>query len=120
MTVKKVRSKRVLSNKFNVKFRIPCRNYTLVIAEKPKAAAKIAEALGLRGRGRVYNVPFWWGYYNGKCLVVVPSAGHLFTLNTNEHGYPVFNYEWIPRWICDKNATHLSKFYKAIKVLATN
>ena len=118
MTVKKVKSKRVSSSKFNAEFRIPYRNYTLIIAEKPKAAAKIAEALGLGSKGRAYNIPFWWGYYNGKCLVVVPSAGHLFTLNTNERGYPVFNYEWVPRWIHDKKASHLSKFYKAIKILA--
>ncbi len=118
MPAKKVKSRRILGSKFKSEVKVPCKNYTLIIAEKPKAAAKIAEALGLRGKGKIFNIPFWWGYYNGKCLVVVPSAGHLFTLNTNDHGYPVFNYEWVPRWVCDKGSSHLSRFYRAIKVLS--
>ncbi len=95
------------------------RRYVLVIAEKPKAAAKIAAALNIRGKGRIYGIPYWYGVYNGEFMVIVPTAGHLFTLKTTDRGYPVFNYFWVPRWEAEKGSAFLKKFYMAIKTLSS-
>jgi len=92
--------------------------YTLVIAEKPKAAAKIAEALGLNRKGYIEGIPYWWGYFNNRLVVVAPTAGHLFSLNSDKGGYPIFNYRWVPRWYVEKNSKHLRKFYEALKKLS--
>ncbi len=92
--------------------------YTLVIAEKPKAAAKIATALGLNRKGRINGIPFWHGYFNGEYYVVVPAAGHLFSLKPLGSGYPIFSYEWAPRWEVERESKFLKKFFHAISVFA--
>jgi len=97
---------------------LPRPGYVLIIAEKPKAARKIAGALGLKGFGRVYGVPYWYGYYRGEYVVVSSTAGHLFTLVTDRHSYPVFEYRWVPRWEGERGASFLKKFYSALKALA--
>ena len=60
----------------------------IVIAEKPKVAYKIAQALGQPMR-------FLTGWRVGDTKVL-PAAGHLFNLMTNVRGYPVFDYFWAP------------------------
>ncbi|MCD6428185.1 MAG: DNA topoisomerase I [Desulfurococcales archaeon] len=94
------------------------RGYVLVIAEKTRAASKIAQALGLRFGGKKYGVPFWEGYFNGRYYVVAPAAGHLFSLRSNERDYPVFSYEWVPRWMSERNAEHTKRYYMALQELA--
>ncbi|RLG77521.1 MAG: DNA topoisomerase I [Thermoprotei archaeon] len=94
------------------------RGYVLVIAEKTRAASKIAQALGLRFGGKIYGVPFWEGYFSGRYYVVAPAAGHLFSLKSNERDYPVFSYEWVPRWMSEKNAEHTKRYYMALQELA--
>ena len=95
--------------------------YVLVIAEKPKAASKIAEALAETGRAvmcRRYRVPYWIVSWRGAWYVVVPAAGHLFGLTTKEKGFPVFNYYWAPLWEIDEGAKHTRYFFETIKFLA--
>ncbi len=92
--------------------------YVLVIAEKTRAASKIAQALGLRFGGKIYGVPFWEGYFNGRYYVIAPAAGHLFSLKSSERDYPVFSYEWVPRWLSEKNAEHTKRYYMALQELA--
>ena len=52
-----------------------------------------------------------------KILLIIPSAGHLFTLATNKRGYPVYEYEWVPRHLVEKEYNHLAKFYKVFSTL---
>jgi len=91
----------------------------LVIAEKPKAADKIAFSLSnnpkvLRINGvRVYRV-----VWNGKTMIIAPTAGHLFSLHTKKRSYPVFEYEWMPRHQVEKGYGHLRKYYKVLQMLA--
>ncbi len=94
--------------------------YTLVIAEKPRAASKIATALGLRRKATLSGVPFWYGYFQGRYYVVAPSAGHLFSLKPEGRGYPVFEYRWVPRWEAEKGSSFLKKFYSALSRLFRN
>ena len=95
------------------------RNYVLVIAEKPRAAEKIAQSLS-RGRAKrivINGVPVWIVNWMGRNLVVAPAAGHLFTLHTDREGYPVFEYRWVPRYLVDKEAKHTKKFLEVLKLL---
>jgi DNA topoisomerase-1 len=91
--------------------------YILVIAEKPRAAEKIANALGKAVKRRVFNIPIWIVYHMEKTYVVASAAGHLYTLDTDEKGYPVFNYKWVPRYLIDKDAKHTYKFLKVLDAL---
>ncbi|MEM1982272.1 MAG: DNA topoisomerase I [Sulfolobales archaeon] len=94
------------------------KDHTLIIAEKPRAAAKIAMALGLNEKHRDYGIPYWVGRVRGKLIVVVGAAGHLFTLSGNEGSYPVFNYRWVPRWVEDRNAKFLTNYFKLLNKLS--
>ncbi len=96
------------------------KKYVLVIAEKPRAAAKIAEALGASSKLRIGGVPVWVGKLRGRDIVIAPTAGHLFTLYTDEKGFPVFSYSWGPRWVYEPESKHLAKFYEVLRKLSLN
>ncbi len=97
------------------------RGYVLVIAEKPKAARRIAEALGggsaryCRGSGRA---GFWVLRFNGSLMVVASAVGHLFGLHTEERGFPVFSYEWRPLWAIDRGAAYTRPYYELLRRLS--
>lgn len=93
-------------------------SYVLVIAEKPRAAAKIAEALGARTRVKIDGLSVWVGRLGGDYVVIAPTAGHLYTLYTEERGYPTFSYSWGPRWLYEKGSEHLRRYYNVLKKLA--
>ena len=75
----------------------------LILAEKPKAAFKIASILSrgklsVKKEGPVKYFEFFRG--NSK-IVCVPSLGHLFKLdvkNRKKWYYPVFKVEWMPTY----------------------
>lgn len=92
--------------------------YVLVIAEKPKAADKIAAALNLSVKKIIDGVRVWEGFFNGRKFLVAPAVGHLFSLDTEESGFPVFTYKWVPRWLADKESRYARKYYEVLKNLA--
>ncbi|MFN3268598.1 MAG: DNA topoisomerase, partial [Zestosphaera sp.] len=92
--------------------------YVLVIAEKPKAADKIAVALNLSTRKVVDGVRVWKGFFNGRRFLVAPAVGHLFSLDTEERDFPVFTYRWVPRWLVEKKSRYARKYYEVLKKLA--
>ena len=94
--------------------------YTLVIAEKPKAAEKIAKALGSTSKKKIYGVPIWIVQKPQKTYIVSSAAGHLYTLHTDERGYPVFSYRWVPKYLVDKSAKHSYRFLKVLTILFKN
>ncbi len=92
----------------------------IVIAEKPKAARRIASALASRGSLRQYRsnrVPYWIIRRDGAEVIVAPSAGHLFGLYTSERGYPTFTYEWKPLYIAERGAGYTRKFLNLLSRL---
>ena len=96
------------------------KDYTLIIAEKSKAAKKIAEALSSKPLAcRQFSVTYWIVNYNGKTLVIAPAAGHLFNLYGNS-GFPVFSMEWKPLWAIDESAKYTKKYYDLFKLLSSN
>mgnify|MGYP001772698682 CR=1 FL=1 len=97
---------------------IPMDNYILVIAEKPKAAQKIAEALNASRKIVINGVSIWFTHWNGVFYVIAPAAGHLFTLTTDDVGYPTFNFKWVPRHLVDKGSRYAKKYFEVLKILS--
>ncbi len=60
----------------------------------------------------------WVGSFLGKDLVITSTAGHLYTLYTNERGFPVFNCDWGPRWLYEPGSEHLRRYYNVLKKLS--
>ncbi|MEM0014993.1 MAG: DNA topoisomerase I [Zestosphaera sp.] len=98
--------------------RLESRDYVLIVAEKPKAADKIATALKLSGRRVFKGVRVWEGFFNGRRVLVAPAVGHMFSLDTEEGGFPVFNYQWVPRWAVERGSRYSRRYYEVLKSLA--
>jgi len=95
---------------------------TLIVCEKPAAAAKIASALAgaeLK-RGDFNGVPYYEFERDSRKMVVVPALGHLFTLKNLKpmRDYPVFDVDWVPTYKADRKAKRTKVFIEAIKELA--
>ncbi len=98
---------------------------TLVVAEKPDAALRIAEALDDEGRPRRFSmgrVPFYRATRHGKNLIVVPALGHLYTVapcvESRRDVYPVFEVDWFPRYRVEKKASATKEWIEAFSTLA--
>jgi len=92
------------------------RGRVLVIAEKPKAAKKIAEALSPRHvTRRVDGVPVYEIYSSGVSIIVASSVGHLYELHTNARGYPVYDYTWIPAYMVNPGKKHTRPYIEALR-----
>ena len=74
------------------------RDSTLIITEKPQAAAKISAALGDARKYSENRVPFYELERNGEKIIVASAVGHLFNLtySKGQTGWPVFELEWQP------------------------
>jgi DNA topoisomerase-1 len=96
--------------------------YTLILAEKPSAAQKIATALseGPVEKLNKHSVPYYRITCAGKDTVVVSAAGHLFVLTQDGKGwkYPVFDVKWEPVFVANKKNYWSKKYYDVIKDLA--
>ncbi len=96
--------------------------YTLIVTEKPDAANRIATALDESGKPKkaVSNgVPYYQAYRDGN-IVVVPALGHLYTITSKQkgHSYPVFDYQWVPRYQAERGASRIRAWLKVIAQLA--
>ncbi|AHF80003.1 DNA topoisomerase I [Thermococcus paralvinellae] len=95
---------------------------TLIIAEKPNVAKKIAHALaeGKPVRKTLYGVPYYELTRDGKKIIVAPAVGHLYTLapKTKTYGYPIFDIEWVPVYVAEKGKSYAKDYIKALRELA--
>ena len=95
---------------------------TIIIAEKPDAAERIAKALaeGSVIRRSVHGVDYYEFPRNGKRHVVVSAVGHLFGLKQSKRGggYPVFDAEWVPTFVMSKKASFSEKYFSALETVA--
>ena len=94
----------------------------MIITEKPDAANRIAMALDTDGKPKktVSNgVPYYQAYRDGN-IVVVPALGHLYTISSKLKGrsYPVFDYQWVPRYQAERRAYRIRVWLKVIAQLA--
>ena len=97
--------------------------YTLIITEKPDAAQRIAEALDAKQKPRkseTNHVPYYIANHD-KQIVVAPAIGHLYTVAAEAKGrthYPVFTFQWQPRYIAERNAKHTRQWIESFTRLA--
>ncbi|AFL94600.1 DNA topoisomerase, type IA [Thermococcus cleftensis] len=95
---------------------------TLIIAEKPNVARKIAYALaeGKPVRKTIGKVSYYEFTRDGKRIIVAPAVGHLFSLapKTKTYGYPVFDIEWVPVYVAEKGKGYAKDYIKALATLA--
>ncbi len=91
----------------------------LVIAEKPKAARKIAEALSQHFIIRKYeDVPYYEIKSTPLIIYIASAVGHLYTLHTEHQGYPVFEYKWIPAHVVEEEKKYSRKYLELLSKLA--
>ena len=99
--------------------------YTLIITEKPDAANRIANALDRNGQAKKIfsnNVPHYLAHSNGN-IIVVPALGHLYTISTKHKRrceYPVFDFQWVPKYQVERKAAFVRVWLDAISDLAKN
>ena len=99
--------------------------YTLIITEKPDAANRIATALDAEGKPKKMTdsgVPYYQAYRDGV-IVVVPALGHLYTITSKQKGkrdYPVFDYQWVPKYQAERGTSKIRVWIKVITQLAKN
>ena len=90
----------------------PKGGHVALVAEKPKAAEKIASALGARVKCRFLGIPYWVLLDGRGPVYIVPSAGHLFGPHSDKRGFPVYEMQWRPLYEFDKTARHTRKFFQ--------
>ncbi|MFW5912906.1 MAG: DNA topoisomerase I [Candidatus Hadarchaeota archaeon] len=95
---------------------------TMLISEKPDAAAKIAGALSEGGavEKELNGVPYYEFERDGVELVTVPALGHLFTLKNKEpiRDYPMYDIAWVPKYEANNTSGDSEPFIKAIEELS--
>ena len=97
------------------------RGRVLVIAEKPKAAKKIADALSQNHITRRYHNLAYYEIVQGDLVITVASAaGHLYELNTWEKGYPIFTYEWVPAYIASREKRYVKTYLDLLREVSKN
>ncbi len=93
---------------------------TIIIAEKPDAAERIALALA-EGRPKKKASNSGVSYYeferNGKKHIAVAAVGHLFNLKQSGKGwsYPVFDVSWEPSFRIRKQSAFTEKYFRALE-----
>ncbi len=95
---------------------------TLIIAEKPSVALRVATALG-GGKALQKRTAEKVSYYEikGKETVYIAAAvGHLFTIRQKdkERGYPTLEVEWAPSYSVGKGAEFTKKYLDALVSLS--
>jgi DNA topoisomerase-1 len=100
---------------------MPEEKATLIITEKPAAAAKIADALS-KGSAKKTTDRNRVSYYeferDGEKFIVGCAVGHLFGLSQKQKkaDFPNFDIEWTPNYE-KKNAEYTKKYYNVLKKL---
>ncbi|MFQ6068031.1 MAG: DNA topoisomerase I [Candidatus Bathyarchaeia archaeon] len=96
--------------------------YTLIVAEKPTAAERIAKALDKKSKPKMRKekgVPYFIAERDRK-IVVVPALGHLYTVAQGEGKkscYPVFSFKWAPRYLVERGAQRTKMWIETISNL---
>jgi DNA topoisomerase-1 len=92
----------------------------LIVAEKPRVAEKIANAIGDKVERKSYNgVYYYQTSHNGHDITVAPAVGHVYTLVEKERSreYPVFDIEWVPSYEASKEAAFTKGYVMLIQKL---
>ena len=96
--------------------------YELIVTEKPQAALKISNALGVSSKREIVRgAPYYEVDREGKKIIVACAVGHLFTLKQNVNGssVPIFDISWVPNYMV-KKGDFTKKYYDTLLKLAKN
>ncbi len=95
----------------------------LIIAEKPKVAEKIAQALAegpvLREKGKG-QASYFIIRRHGMEIAITPAVGHIYSLaekNKTGYTYPVFDIEWKPAYEADKESDYTKGYVQTLEML---
>ncbi len=98
---------------------------TLIVCEKPDAAARVARALDDDGdprRSETQGVPFFESRNRQETILVCSALGHLYAVDskdkTSRRYYPVWDYEWKPKHLVDRESRRLARWVQVIGSLA--
>jgi DNA topoisomerase I len=98
---------------------------TLIVCEKPDAAARIARALdedGDPGRIDRQRVPVHEAHNRQETILVCSALGHLYAVDSKSQAsrrfYPVWDFEWKPKHLIDKKSARLARWIQVIGALA--
>ena len=98
---------------------------TLIVCEKPDAAARVARALdedGDPGRIDKQGVPLYESHNRQETILVCSALGHLYAVDSKTHAsrrfYPVWDFEWKPKHLIDKKSARLARWIQVISSLA--
>ncbi len=95
---------------------------TLIVAEKPSVALRLAIALGSNTQKRInLNGVSYYEIDNSMGKTYIAAAvGHIFTIRQrgNKRGYPVLDIEWAASYEVSKNAYYTKKYLDVFKMLA--
>ena len=96
---------------------------TLIITEKPDAAKRIALALDVDGtpKNKTEKGITYYLIKRDVPIIVVPALGHLYTVinqKKEKYNYPVFNFNWAPRYMVERKAYRIRSCIDIISKLA--
>ncbi len=93
---------------------------TLLVAEKPNVASKMAQALGDYSVEENYGVTNYRLETDRGEIIIAPAVGHMFTIEQKEGEwtYPVFDIEWVPSFESDDSASYIKKYVNNMKKMA--
>ncbi len=99
---------------------------TLIVCEKPDAAARVARALDEDGeprRSETQGVTFFESRIRQETVLVCSALGHLYAVDSKGHTsrrhYPVWDYEWKPKHLVNKESARLARWIHVIGFLAS-
>src|SRR2546427_12611619 len=94
---------------------------TLIVCEKPDAAARVARALDEDGEPRgteTQGVPVYASRNRHETILVCSAIWHLYAVDsktrTSRRYYTVWDFDWKPKHIIDKNSARLAQLIQLI------
>ncbi len=121
--MKKVKTTIIKEEKYIIpKILLKKDGYELIITEKPQAALKISNALGVATKREITRgVPYYEVDRKGEKIIVACAVGHLFTLKQNVSGsdVPIFDISWVPNYLARKK-DFTKRYYNTLLKLAKN
>jgi len=100
---------------------------TLIVCEKPDAAARVARALDEDGDPRrldTQGVPYYEARRRQETIIVCSALGHLYSIDskgrTPHRYYPIWDYRWEPKHLINKKSATLNRWIQTISSLARN
>jgi DNA topoisomerase I len=95
---------------------------TLIVAEKPSVALRIAIALGNNQQKRLNmnGVSYYEIDTPAGRVYIAAAVGHIYTIRQKgiKQGYPVLDVEWAPSYEVNKSAFYTKKYLDVFKSLA--